>query len=97
MKPLAFFVLLTVLSHVGFVGSRITVSLSAISQGASPPGRQGEVVGVRTTMINTSQTFLPLAFGAVGAALGMAPILWTMAVALLVGSWLASKRRMKQR
>ena len=36
MKPLVFFVLLTVLSHVGFVGSRITVSLSAISQGASP-------------------------------------------------------------
>ena len=36
MKPLAYFVLLTVLSHVGFVGSRITVSLSAINQGASP-------------------------------------------------------------
>ena len=60
---------------------------------ASPPGRQGEVVGMRTTMINASQTFLPLAFGAVGTALGMAPILWTMAVALLVGSWLAGKRR----
>ena len=60
---------------------------------ASPPGRQGEVVGMRTTMINVSQTFLPLAFGAVGTALGMAPILWTMAVALLLGSFLASKRR----
>ena len=36
MKPLFYFVLLTVLSHVGFVGSRITVSLSAINQGASP-------------------------------------------------------------
>jgi predicted MFS family arabinose efflux permease len=60
---------------------------------ASPPGRQGEVVGMRTTMINASQTFLPLAFGAVGTALGMAPILWTMAVALLLGSWLAGKRR----
>ena len=36
MKPLPFFILLTVLSHVGFVGSRITVSLSAINQGASP-------------------------------------------------------------
>lgn len=60
---------------------------------ASPPGRQGEVVGMRTTMINASQTFMPLAFGAVGTALGMAPILWTMAGALLVGSWLAGKRR----
>jgi predicted MFS family arabinose efflux permease len=64
---------------------------------ASPPGRQGEVVGMRTTMINTSQTFMPLAFGAVGTALGMAPILWGMAVALLAGSWLASRRRLKQR
>ena len=26
---------------------------------ASPPGRQGEVVGVRTTMLNTSTTFMP--------------------------------------
>ena len=64
---------------------------------ASPPGRQGEVVGVRTTMINTSQTFMPLAFGAVGTALGMAPILWTMALALFAGSWLARQRRLKQR
>jgi predicted MFS family arabinose efflux permease len=60
---------------------------------ASPPGRQGEVVGMRTTMINASQTFMPLAFGAVGTALGMAPILWTMAGALLLGSWLAGRRR----
>ena len=60
---------------------------------ASPPGRQGEVVGMRTTMINASQTFMPLAFGAVGTALGMAPILWSMAGALLIGSWLAGRRR----
>ncbi len=60
---------------------------------ASPPGRQGEVIGMRTTMINTSQTFMPLAFGAAGTALGMAPILWTMAIALLLGSFLAGKRR----
>ncbi|HEY8067783.1 MAG TPA: MFS transporter [Burkholderiales bacterium] len=60
---------------------------------ASPPGRQGEVVGMRTTMINASQTFMPLAFGAVGTALGMAPILWTMAALLLTGSWLANRRR----
>jgi len=60
---------------------------------ASPPGRQGEVVGVRTTMLNTSTTFMPLAFGALGTALGMAPILWVMAAALLAGGWLARRRR----
>jgi len=60
---------------------------------ASPPGRQGEVVGMRTTMINASTTFMPLAFGALGTALGMGPILWTMAGFLLLGSWLAGRRR----
>jgi predicted MFS family arabinose efflux permease len=60
---------------------------------ASPPGRQGEVVGMRTTMINASTTFMPLAFGALGTALGMGPILWTMAGALLIGGWLAGRRR----
>ncbi len=59
---------------------------------ASPPGRQGEVVGVRTTMINASSTLMPLGFGAVGAVLGMGPVLWTMAAALLMGSWLAKRR-----
>ena len=34
---------------------------------------------------------MPLGFGAVGAALGMGPVLWTMAAALLAGSWLARR------
>ena len=36
LKPLLYFVLLTVLSHLGFVGSRIVMSLTALDQGASP-------------------------------------------------------------
>ena len=35
MKPLVYIILLTVLSHAGFVGSRITVSLTAIDAQAS--------------------------------------------------------------
>jgi len=64
---------------------------------ASPPGRQGEVVGMRTTMINASTTFMPLAFGAAGTALGMGPILWTMAGALAAGSWMAGRQRRQGR
>jgi len=60
---------------------------------ASPPGRQGEVVGMRTTMINASQTFMPLLFGAVGAALGIGTVFWAMSGLLLSGGWLAAKRR----
>jgi MFS family permease len=59
---------------------------------ASPPGRQGEVIGVRTTMLNGSHTFLPLAMGALGAALGMGPVFWSMALFLVSGAGYAWRR-----
>jgi len=68
--------------------------IMALLYSASPPGRQGEVVGVRTTLLNASHTFLPLAFGALGAALGgMAPVYWLMTAFLLSGSVFAHRRR----
>ncbi len=51
----------------------------------APPGRGAEAIAVRTLLINISQTVIPLLFGALGAALGMTPVFWTMAV-LLVGA-----------
>ena len=45
----------------------------ALLYNTSPPGRQGEAVGVRTTVMNASSTTLPLASGALGAAAGMGP------------------------
>lgn len=53
---------------------------------SAPPGRAGEALGLRTTLINTSQTVMPLIFGALGTALGMAPLFWGIAAILLVGS-----------
>lgn len=67
--------------------------IMAVLYSASPPGRQGEVVGMRTTLMNVSHTFLPLLFGAVGTALGMGPVFWSMSALLLCGGWLAAKRR----
>lgn len=67
--------------------------IMALLYTASPPGRQGEVVGVRTTLQNASHTFLPLLFGAVGAALGMGAVFWSMSALLLSGGWLAGRRR----
>lgn len=58
----------------------------------SPPGRQGEAVGVRTTIMNASHTALPLAFGALGAALGMGPVFWSMAALLGAGAWFVNRR-----
>lgn len=59
---------------------------------ASPAGRQGEVVGVRTTMMNASHTFMPLAFGAL-AALGMGPLFWSVALLLVSGSAFVHSRQ----
>jgi predicted MFS family arabinose efflux permease len=59
---------------------------------SAPAGRAAEALGLRTTMINTSQTVMPLVFGALGAALGVAPLFWAMAAAMLGGSAFARRR-----
>jgi predicted MFS family arabinose efflux permease len=60
--------------------------------GAAPEGRAGEALGLRTTLLNFSQTVIPLASGALGAAFGMAPVFWTMAAALAAGAAYARRR-----
>lgn len=66
--------------------------IMAVLYNASPPGRQGEAVGVRTLMLNASHTVIPLASGAISAAVGMAPAFWALAACLLVGAWYAKRR-----
>jgi predicted MFS family arabinose efflux permease len=72
-------------------------SIMALLFTTVPAGRAGEAVGVRSVMLNASHTVLPLAFGGVGAALGMLPVFWTMALALAVGGWFANRRRRAER
>lgn len=59
----------------------------------TPRGRAAEALGVRSMVMNASHTFLPLAFGGAGAALGMAPVFWTMAAFLAAGGWFADRHR----
>ncbi len=58
----------------------------------APPGRGGEVVGVRTFLLNLTQAGMPLLFGIVGSTMGMTPVFWTMAAVLLVGGAYTSRR-----
>ena len=58
---------------------------------AAPPGRVGEATGLRLTLVNGTQTFLPMLFGALGGAFGLSPVFW--AVALLVGGGAFYARR----
>ena len=63
--------------------------LSVIHRSA-PEGRIGEAVGLRLMIIGASQVILPMAFGALGAATGMAPLYWGMsAFAVMGGSYIA--------
>jgi len=66
--------------------------IMALVYEASPHGRQGEAVGIRTTMLNISQTFIPIVSGAVSVALGMTPVFALVAAGLLGGAWFARRR-----
>jgi hypothetical protein len=64
----------------------------AILYEQSPPGRQGEAVGVRTSVLNASHTFIPIVSGALSATLGMTPVFWLVAACLLSGAWFANRQ-----
>ena len=51
----------------------------------SPPRRIGESLGVRTTVVCSFQFGMPLAFGALGSLLGLAPVFWVVAAVMAAG------------
>ena len=59
----------------------------------APAGRGAEVLSVRTWLINVSQTGVPLAFGALGAVLGMLPVFWAMGLSLLATGWFSLRAK----
>ena len=65
--------------------------IMALLYDKAPPGRGAEAVGVRTLLLNFSQSGIPLMFGALGAALGMTPVFVFMAFALGAGGWYARR------
>lgn len=58
----------------------------------TPAGRAGEALGLRTTLMNSSQVALPLVFGAVGAALGMTTVFWSVAMCLGAGGYFTRRK-----
>jgi predicted MFS family arabinose efflux permease len=68
-------------------------SIMSLLYSTAPEGRAAEAVGVRSVVLNASTTVLPIAFGALGAALGMAPVFWSMALALAGGGVFANRHR----
>jgi predicted MFS family arabinose efflux permease len=56
---------------------------------AAPAGRGGEAIGIRATIGNASQVAMPLAFGIVGATLGLFVVFWGMGAMIAAGVPLA--------
>ena len=57
----------------------------------SPPGRSGEVTGLRLTINNVTHIGVPIAAGSLAGALGVAPVFWTSAALLAVSGYLTRK------
>lgn len=65
--------------------------LMTVAYEKSPAGRTGEVTGLRLTANNVARVAIPLLSGALGAALGAAPVFWMNALNLAVISYLSRK------
>lgn len=65
--------------------------LMALSYDKSPAGRTGEVTGLRLTANNVARVAIPLLSGAIGVAVGAAPVFWMNALNLAVISYLSRK------
>jgi MFS family permease len=72
------------------LGSVQPMILSALHQ-MTPDGRYGEVIAMRSMVMNASSTAMPLLFGAAGTALGAAALFWLMGAVVASGSWLARR------
>jgi MFS family permease len=57
----------------------------------APPGRMGEAAGVRMSLVNSMSVAVPLAFGALGGTVGLAPVFWSVGVCLATGGWLTKR------
>lgn len=66
------------------LGCAFPMIMSAIAHTA-PPGRSGEAIGIRSMLINASQTLLPVTLGALGAAGGTRMAFWVIAAMLGAG------------
>ena len=70
------------------LGSGQPVVLSLLHEHA-PPGRTGEVVGVRMSLIQSMAVAVPLVFGALGTSLGIVPVFWAVGACLGTSGWYA--------
>jgi MFS family permease len=77
--------LMAVAAVLGLAVGSSQPNMLALLHHSAPAGRAGEAVGIRVTIGNACQVFLPLAFGGAGAALGLMPVFWGMTAMIGAG------------
>ncbi len=87
----SYMLMLTLSFVIGLgLGASQPIILSMLHD-AAPPGRIGEVNGMRMTLISTSQWTMPLVFGMLSASTGMLPLFLIVGGGILSGSWFARR------
>jgi MFS family permease len=74
------------------MGCSQPVSLMLIYERA-PAGRSGEALGLRLTINNFMHIAVPMLFGTLGTALGVAPVFYANAAILAAGGVITSRAR----
>jgi MFS family permease len=77
--------LMVVASILGLAVGSSQPNMLALLHHTAPAGRAGEAVGIRVTIGNACQVFLPLAFGGAGATLGLTAVFWGMTAMIGAG------------
>jgi MFS family permease len=72
---------------LGFVLGLAAPMLLVLIHQVSPPGRVGEAVGLRVTLMSGSQTGIPLAAGSIVSLLGLTSMFWMLALMFASGAW----------
>lgn len=86
------YLLLLALSFVLGLGLGCGSPLSMVlAYNRSPPGRSGEAIGLRQTANKVTEVLVPLLFGSLGTALGLAPVFWTDALMLAIGGYIMDR------
>jgi len=57
----------------------------------TPAGRQGEAIGIRTTMQNLSHVVAPMSMGALFTLIGIMPVAWMLAASMFATGWFARR------
>lgn len=82
---LAFLLLLSFVLGLGLgVGQPLSVIMT---YNRAPPGRTGEALGLRFTLVNLTHMVIPIAFGTLGSALGLVTVFLANSVLMLGGGY----------